>query len=35
MKAPLLSNQVPRRRTPALTVSELEKLGYKNFSVPQ
>jgi 2,3-dimethylmalate lyase len=34
VKAPLLSNQVPRGRTPALTVSELEKLGYKIVIFP-
>ena len=34
VKAPLLSNQVPGGRTPALTVSELEKLGYKIVIFP-
>jgi carboxyvinyl-carboxyphosphonate phosphorylmutase len=32
--APLLSNQVPGGRTPALTASELEKLGYKIVIFP-
>jgi carboxyvinyl-carboxyphosphonate phosphorylmutase len=34
IKAPLLSNQVPGGRTPGLTVSELEKLGYKLVIFP-
>lgn len=34
IKAPLLSNQVPGGRTPGLTVSELEKLGYKIVIFP-
>jgi carboxyvinyl-carboxyphosphonate phosphorylmutase len=34
VKAPLLSNQVPGGRTPAVTVSELEKLGYKIVIFP-
>lgn len=34
IKAPLLSNQVPGGKTPALTVSELEKLGYKIVIFP-
>jgi carboxyvinyl-carboxyphosphonate phosphorylmutase len=34
VKAPLLSNQVPGGRTPALTASELEKLGYKIVIFP-
>ena len=34
VKAPLLSNQVPGGRTPALSVSELEKLGYKIVIFP-
>jgi carboxyvinyl-carboxyphosphonate phosphorylmutase len=34
IKAPLLSNQVPGGRTPALTVAELEKLGYKMVIFP-
>ena len=34
VKAPLLSNQVPGGRTPALTVSELEKLGYRMVIFP-
>ena len=34
VKAPLLSNQVPGGRTPALTVSELEQLGYKIVIFP-
>ena len=32
--APLLSNQVPGGRTPALTASELETLGYKIVIFP-
>src|SRR5262245_57733577 len=34
IKAPLLSNQVPGGKTPPLTVSELEKLGYKMVIFP-
>lgn len=34
IKAPLLSNQVPGGKTPGLTVSELEKLGYKMVIFP-
>jgi 2-methylisocitrate lyase-like PEP mutase family enzyme len=34
IKAPLLSNQVPGGKTPPLTVSELEKLGYKIVIFP-
>src|SRR5215471_2585298 len=34
VKSPLLSNQVPGGRTPALTVSELEQLGYKIVIFP-
>ncbi len=34
VQAPLLSNQVPGGRTPALTASELEKLGYKIVIFP-
>jgi len=34
IKAPLLSNQVPGGKTPPLTVTELEKLGYKIVIFP-
>ncbi len=34
IKAPLLSNQVPGGKTPGLTVTELEKLGYKMVIFP-
>ncbi len=34
IKAPLLSNQVPGGKTPGLTVTELEKLGYKIVIFP-
>jgi len=34
VEAPLLSNQVPGGRTPAVTASELEKLGYKIVIFP-
>jgi len=34
IKAPLLSNQVPGGKTPGLTVSELEQLGYKIVIFP-
>jgi 2,3-dimethylmalate lyase len=34
VQAPLLSNQVPGGRTPAVTASELEKLGYKIVIFP-
>jgi carboxyvinyl-carboxyphosphonate phosphorylmutase len=34
VRAPLLSNQVPGGRTPALTAAELEKLGYKMVIFP-
>jgi carboxyvinyl-carboxyphosphonate phosphorylmutase len=34
VEAPLLSNQVPGGRTPALTASELEELGYKIVIFP-
>ena len=34
IKAPLLSNQVPGGKTPPLTVSELDKLGYKIVIFP-
>ncbi len=34
IRAPLLSNQVPGGKTPGLTVTELEKLGYKIVIFP-
>jgi 2,3-dimethylmalate lyase len=34
IKVPLLSNQVPGGKTPGLTVTELEKLGYKIVIFP-
>jgi 2,3-dimethylmalate lyase len=34
IKAPLLSNQVPGGKTPGLTVTELEQLGYKMVIFP-
>ena len=34
VEAPLLSNQVPGGRTPAVTATELEKLGYKIVIFP-
>lgn len=34
IKAPLLSNQVPGGKTPGLTVTELEQLGYKIVIFP-
>ena len=34
IKAPLLSNQVPGGKTPGLTATELEKLGYKIVIFP-